>query len=339
MDYIERLREQLIKQGYGKRYIYLCEQYCTRLLQNGLPVIFDNIHFSLLLGMTTQDLGKMIFLTDSLYNSISIPKKSGGKREISIPTVNLKYVQRWILDNILYNIRVSSQATGFVKGLSIVDNARPHVNKECVITIDIENFFPTISFETIFRLFYYYGYTKEMSYVLAKLCTYEGKLPQGAPTSPYLSNIVSLKLDKRFNSLVNKLSDLNASYSRYADDLTVSGDKKIVKYVPLFKEIIQDERFIVNEKKFRVQNKPDRQMVTGIIVNEKISVPIQTKKYIRQQIYYCKKFGVDRHLEHIKSIRSNYKEYLYGIAYFIKMVENDYGTSLLEELNTIVWDY
>ena len=106
--------------------------------------------------------------------------------------MELKYIQRWILDNILSKIKVSEFATGFCANCSIVDNAKYHINKECVINIDIKDFFPSISFERIFRVFAYYGYTKEVSFFLAKLCTYEDELPQGSPASPMLSNIVNL---------------------------------------------------------------------------------------------------------------------------------------------------
>ena len=335
-QYINNLKQRLTKSGYNEYYIKLCEQYSTRLLQNRLPVIFDRKHFSLLLGLKEEYLKMLIILSDQLYNNVDIPKKLGGYRTIDIPIEGLKYVQRWILDNILYNIPTSTASTGFVPKKSIKENAEKHVNKDCVITFDIKDFFPTIKFEEVFRIFNYFGYTNDMSYVFAKLCTRLGSLPQGAPTSPYISNIACLKLDKR---LLNLTQSLNANYTRYADDMTISGGRFLIKYLDLFKEIISEEGFVINNKKTNIKYRHDRQMVTGLVVNEKVSIPKKTKRYLRQQIYFCMKYGVSNHLNYIKCNKSNFKEHLYGLAYFIKMVESEEGDKFLNDLNMITWDY
>ena len=133
-----------------------------------------------------------------------MPKKNGGVRIINIPSADLKYIQRWILKYILNNIHVSEHANGFVKSKSILTNAQNHVNSECIVNIDLKDFFPSIEFEQVFKIFKYYGYTKELSYTLAKLCTFQGVLPQGSPASPAITNIICLKLDKRLSSLGEK---------------------------------------------------------------------------------------------------------------------------------------
>ncbi|ODP27610.1 RNA-directed DNA polymerase [Paenibacillus nuruki] len=276
-------------------------------------------------------------VTEMFYKEISIPKKRLGEyRDISIPAQGLKYIQRWILDNILYNIPVSEVCTGFVKEKSIIDNAKKHINKDCVINMDIKDFFPSITYNDVFFIFKYYGYTNEVSFLLSKLCSYKGSLPQGAPTSPYISNIISYKLDVRFMLLAKKLK---ADYSRYADDITISGNKYLVKYLKVFKNILIEEGFKVNERKTRIQYSNKRQEVTGIIVNNKLSVPKETKQYLRQQIYYCKRFGVNSHLARIGIQKSNYKEHLYGMAFFIKMIQQEEGENMLNNLNDIDWDY
>ena len=119
--------------------------------------------------------------------------------------------------------------------------------QECLITIDIKDFFPSIRFKTVYRIFSYFGYTNDMAYVFAKLCTKEELLPQGSPTSPYISNIVCLKLDKR---LLKLTQSLNADYTRYADDMTISGYKNIDKYIDLIEKIINDEGFQLNISNF-----------------------------------------------------------------------------------------
>ncbi|MCU6793729.1 retron St85 family RNA-directed DNA polymerase [Paenibacillus sp. WQ 127069] len=338
-NYLEKLANETRLQGYDDTYTYLCVQYASRLINNGLPVIFDPDHLAMMIGLEPIYIKRLFYFSnksEKLYKEIEIPKKTGGFRTLSVPIEGLKYIQRWILENILNNIPVSSSAMGFVKGKSIVDNAIKHVNKECVINYDIKNFFPTIKRKDIFRIFKYYGYTNEVSYLLSKICTYNDSLPQGAPTSPYLSNIHCLRLDKRFLKFSNKI---DGEYSRYADDITISGSKKITSYSKVIEKIIEDEGFIVNEKKTRYQKQIGRQIVTGLIVNKHVSVPIQRKRYLRQQIYYCKRYGVSSHLKYINSKKSNFKQYLYGLAYFVKMVEKERGEYFIDQLNHVVWDY
>jgi retron-type reverse transcriptase len=328
---------KLLEGGYNKEYRNLCIQYSERLLENNLPVIFDRDHLAMLLGVNVNYLSKLVMITEQFYKLARIPKrKSGQFRELSLPFKTLKEVQRWILHNILYKIEVSSYAKGFKVNESIVENAKPHVKKECVLKIDLKNFFDNISYNSVFRVFNYYGYTKEVSFFLARLCTFKGRLPQGAPTSPYLSNIICKRLDKRLSAFATVN---NFQYTRYADDITFSGKRKLEKKVDYICDIIENEKFIINKEKLKIQFKTRRQMVTGLIVNEKLSVPMETKKLLRQQIYYCKTYGVSSHMAWLEIDKSNYKDYLYGLAYFIKMVEPGNGEKFLKGLDEIHWDY
>ena len=335
-DYICRLVQNMKFKDMDEKYINLCTEYANRLIDNNMPVIFDMIHFQKLIGFKRWYIYEIIKSKERFYNIIKIPKRKTGYRNLTIPVKNLKTIQRWILDNILYNIKISEHSTGFTPHKGIIENARPHVNKEYVIKLDIKNFFDNIDFKRVFRIFNYYGYTNNMSYILTELCTYNGCLPQGAPTSPYLSNIVCLKLDKRFGSLCKKIG---ANYTRYADDITISGNQSIVGYYKTFIKIISTEGFEVNKDKVKILNGNKKKVVTGIVVNEKLSVDRRIKNNLRQHIYYCKKFGVENHLEHIKCTRSFYKEYLYGIAYFIKSVEEEEGKKFLQDLDDILWEY
>ncbi len=218
-DYINRLKEEIELREIEESYGQLCIEYAERLIENNLPVIFDREHIALLLGINYDYVNKIMLFTDKFYKVYKMKKKNGDYREISIPNVRLRYIQRWLLDNILYKISVSEHVTGFVPKKSIVDNAIKHVNKELVLAMDIKEFFPSVKFEKIFNIFYYYGYTKEVSYCLARICTLDGSLPQGAPTSPYLANIVCKRMDMRIESLCGKI---NAIFTRYADDITIS---------------------------------------------------------------------------------------------------------------------
>ncbi|NRT80938.1 retron St85 family RNA-directed DNA polymerase [Clostridium beijerinckii] len=335
-NHIEKFIDKLKVMQYSDDYINLCIEYAERLTDNNLPIIFDIEHFSFLVGLEKEYINYIIHKKKHFYIEFTIKKRKGGNRLLSIPSKKLKYIQRWILDEILYKIPVNEHAKGYIPNKSIVDNAKPHVKKKCIIKLDIKDFFDNIDYNRVFRIFYYYGYTKNMSYKLAELCTYENKLPQGAPTSPYISNIVCLKMDKRFSKLCNKF---NATYTRYADDITISGDNSITKYFKAYVRIIESEGFEVNAEKV-ISIKGNRtKRVTGIVVNEKLSVGREMKRKLRQQIYYCKKYGVRDHLKKIECEKSFYKEHLYGIAYYIKSVEPIDGEKFLEELDEIMWEY
>ncbi|KUO74606.1 MAG: hypothetical protein APF81_13255 [Desulfosporosinus sp. BRH_c37] len=148
LEYIEKLQQMLRKREFSPSYVAICVQYAERLLDNNLPVIFDKTHLALLIGFDEKYLHRLYFFSDKLYQQIKIPKKNGTYREISIPVEGLKYIQRWILDNILYKLSISGEATGFVPNRSIIDNAKKHINRDLVINMDIKDFFPTIRIQS-----------------------------------------------------------------------------------------------------------------------------------------------------------------------------------------------
>lgn len=262
---LDKLKNELLNSGEEDSDIKAALEYANNLSRLNMPVIFDANHFALLQGCSKQELSvMMIGLEKYYYHKLSIPKKNGFPRQLNVPSHSLKTIQKWILNNILYKIPVSEQAQGFCKNRSIVTNAEKHINKECIINLDLKDFFTTITRKQIYNVFYYYGYTEQISNILARLCTYDGYLPQGGVTSPYLSNIVCLKLDKRLNLLAQSY---DATYSRYADDITFSGNKGVTKILSVANKIIEDEGFVVNSQKTRIQYKNRRQEVTGLIIN------------------------------------------------------------------------
>lgn len=337
MNYVQKLKNRMIEQGEDEKYIELCTSYAQRLCDNNVPVIFDFKHLALLLGYEPSELAFYLFASEeSFYTQIEIPKKSGGMRDIEIPSDKLKSIQRWILKNVLDNMEVHDSCYGFMKGKSIYDNALLHVGKECVLNMDLKDFFPSISQKDVFNIFYLRGYNKKVSYYLAKLLTKDGVLPQGSPASPKISNIVANHMDKRLSELAKQY---NAVYSRYADDLTFSGASNIKNMIPIISQIIQEETFQVNKKKTRYSYYFQRQEVTGLIVNKKVSVP---KEYLREfykEIYYCKRFGVSSHLKKTENHKSFFKEHMYGKAYFINMINKEVGQKILNELDSILWEY
>lgn len=335
--YLNDLLNILIVNDLPDDVLEACMAYAAQLRQNGLPVIFDRDHLAYLLGIKSTRLTYCVASQDSHYTSFEIPKKSGGQRVIDAPSAELKAIQRWILDQILVRMHTSQHAYGFIRGRSIVDNARCHMGKQCVVGIDIQDFFQSIGIDSVFRIFYYYGYSREVSYYLARICTYRGHLPQGSPASPYLANIAFLKADKRLSMLS---STYNASYSRYADDITFSGSGNLDNILEPAIQILNDEGFSHNPSKTRIARNHQRQEVTGLIVNnDTVHVRKSFKRKFFQEIYYCKKYGVSNHMEHLNQNKLFYKEHLYGKAYFISMVEPATGKRALEALDSIDWDY
>lgn len=337
-DYIINLEKALLDAKKGKKYIEICLNYARKLQDVGLPVIFDKRHLAGLLGMNLADLVALLHIdSNSLYTLKTIPKKNGTKRQIVIPCVLLKYIQRWILDNILYKIPISHHATGFRKESSILQNAQVHTSQECIINIDLKDFFPTITIDDVFRIFNYYGYTKEVSYTLAKLCTFDGVVPQGSPASPCISNIACLRLDKRLSELAR---NYHAQYTRYADDMTFSGPREINNMLSIVCSIIEDEGFKINKEKLRISFQNQRQEVTGLIVNGAcVKISKDYKRKLQQEIYYCKKYGPYNHQEQINDHHAFFKEHLYGKAYYVYMVEPVWGAKFLAELDEVNWDY
>lgn len=314
----------------------LIEEYNQRLKDNNVPVIYNLRHLRQLLGIhkSAQERLFGIRKCDS-YRVFHIPKKNGGLRKIEAPSEELKRIQLWIKENILDQFSVSQYAKGFIKGISIYDNAVPHVGKDLVINIDLKDFFPSVEYCEIYKIFKYIGYTDSVSKLLTNLCTNsKNVLLQGSPASPVISNLVSLRLDKRLGRLAEKVG---ATYTRYADDITFSGNKNLVKYINLIRKIIHEEGFRINEKKFRLQYSNQRQEVTGLIVNNGVSVPEHRIKELENAIYYCKKYGVVDHMAHINCAKGFYKEHLYGLAYFIKMINRARGEKFLSQLDEIDW--
>ncbi len=335
-DYLTLLEDQMRREQYSQEYILLVKTYAKRLILNSVVVIFDFNHLCYLLECSKEELRAYIYNKNSNYRSFEIPKKSGGTRQIEAPTQPLKIIQRWVLDQILCNVSISVHAFGFRKKKSIVDNAKNHKERECVINIDIVNFFTSIKGLEVYKVYRYLGYTKQVSSVLTMLSTKDDSLPQGAPTSPYLSNIICKKMDKRISKLAQSIG---ANYSRYADDITLSGPMDIKNYLCTIKKIIVNEGFCVNDKKIRIQFQNQRQTVTGLVVNQEVSVPKEEIRSLIQEIYYCKKYGVNGHLRKRGIKNSGYKDHLYGKAYFIKMVNQELGLKLIKDLDQIIWEY
>lgn len=190
----------------------------------------------------------------------------GGFREIRQPRKDLKAIQAWILRNILDKLAPSPYATAYIKNKNISGNISPHVHNRYFICLDMDDFFPSISIRRVEKVYSLIGYSKKSAYVLARLCTCSNSLPQGAVTSPALSNLIAAKFDRR---IAGYTSRRNITYTRYADDITLSSNNPVIlcKSLPRIIKIIKSEHFEPNMNKLRVLGPKKRCLITGLVKN------------------------------------------------------------------------
>ncbi|MBQ8350229.1 MAG: RNA-directed DNA polymerase [Ruminococcus sp.] len=226
-----------------------------------------------------------------------------------MPNSFLKTVQRRILDHYLYKLDVSEFSTAYCKGKSLLDNASPHIGKEYIVKLDISHFFDNIDDDMVFMIMRQLGMSAPVTSMLTNLCVHNGRLPQGAPTSPYIANLVMKHFDKRLGAWC---SERKISYTRYCDDMTFSGSKETVKnsrLVGKVKHMLYRMGFDLNEKKTVFVSSSQQQKVTGIIVNETPHIPREMRRTIRQEIYYCTKFDITESIKQ-NGLDVSEKEYL-----------------------------
>lgn len=240
---------------------------------------FDRLEdLAVRLEMTPEELRAI----EPSYHTFEIPRRSGGHRTIHAPDDRLKEVQRRILHRVLHGLRAHPSVHGFERGRSIVTNALPHVGKAVVICLDIRDFFTEITAHRVFSYLRRVGWSRHTAAEINRLCTWRGSLPQGAPTSPRLSNLVNYGMDARLAGLASKLG---GDYTRYADDLTfslVSDDGGTVRtLVQTARLIVLEEGYQLHPGKVSVRRRHHRQEVTGLVVNERIHMPRETRRWLR----------------------------------------------------------
>lgn len=237
-----------------------------------------------LIGISPKILYSIRFRRSKYYRSFRIKKKKKGEyRFIYSPRTYLKVVQWWILDSILSRVKISDNAFGFVRGKSSVSNAICHIGANHLLNVDIKEFFPSILEESVTRAFVSLGYSNEVSEHLAAICTLDGRLPQGAPSSPAIANIVCRAMD-------NELSDLAAgrglTYTRYADDLTFSSKSFIGNdLLSKVQEITVRHGFVLNGDKTRFAGRGDQMEVTGVVINVRAQPPLRWRKRARATLH------------------------------------------------------
>lgn len=257
------------------------------------------------------------------YREFKVAKKNGGYRILAEPSKMLKGIQRNILKNYLYKQSISPHVKSYIKGVSLKENALAHTGQKKILKLDIENFFDNVDFLKVYN--YAFGpekLPKSVGLLLTHLTTYYGALPQGAPTSAYISNIVM----KDFDYIVGEYChNLDVNYTRYSDDMTFSGDfdpKLIIRFV---RRQLRKMGFNLNEDKIHVVSSSQSQVVTGITVNKKMRALKKYRYKIRQEIYYIKKYGLENHLLRIDYPKSkiSYLRNLYGRISYASYIDSD----------------
>lgn len=284
-----------------------------------------------------------ILPNEKRYTEYTIVQKNSKTRKISSPDFRLKQLQRKLLYFLTLCHKPKKNIYGFIQGRSIKHNAANHTRKKHLLNIDIQDFFPSINFGRVRGLFLKdpFNFPESIATILAQLCCHNGRLPQGAPTSPIISNLICYKLDNQLNKLAR---ETKVTYTRYADDLTFSSNLRVfpkeiseiidgeLKLNPFFVNIIRKNGFEVNSQKTRYSHNFNRQEVTGLIVNE---LPNVKRKYVRQiraMIHAWSKYGYKAsNNEFIKKYyfnnsvsktnRNTFKKVLKGKIEFLKQIK------------------
>lgn len=334
-----------------------------KLLAQELPLIKDDKALAEFLGIEYKKLRFLVYHRDVVlvdhYHRYTIPKKKGGERNIAAPKSILKNAQRKILEEILSKIPTSEYAHGFLRGKSVVSGAKAHMTQkssgtetQLLINMDLEDFFPTITFERVRGMFKTFGYSGYIASMLAMLCTYcermpievRGEikyvktsnriLPQGSPASPMITNIICVKLDKRLSALASKY---NCIYTRYADDMSFSfieekDDLNLRKFMGLTSKIVGEEGLNINKKKTRFLRKNNRQCITGVVINnEQIGVAKKWIKTLRAAIYNANKLKNSGVLIPSKTINE-----ISGMISWVKSVNAERYADIIEDGRNLI---
>ena len=337
--------------GLGNR-----ESDRTRLERHSLPIFATPAELAQGLGISVGELRFLAFTRVASecthYRRFQIPKKSGGMRLISAPMPRLKSAQLWIYNNILKPLPMHENAHGFLSDRSIVSNATPHVGKAVVVNVDLKNFFPTVGYRRVKGTFASLGYSEAVATILALLCTEadvdevelddrtfyvaksERRLPQGAPTSPALTNRICRRLDHRLTVIAKRLG---FTYTRYADDLSFSCDNTgsvvIGSLLRQLAHVVGEEGFEIHPGKTRVFRRGRRQEVTGLVVNDKLAVPRKTLRRFRALLFQLEKDGPKG--KKWGALGTDVVSSAIGFATFVAMVDAAKGAPLVARARAI----
>lgn len=310
--------------------LHTLEDFCAYLYHNQDERQFYRLYYQLV-RFSHEEYCK------GCYTLREFPKKSGGTRQICVPSLPLKRIQRGILP--LLSGGEFRYATAYTAGKSVRDNALPHLGQPLVVKLDICDFFGSVTFQQVFQAIdralensllagrHYLNaddrasvenknYNSVLSFYFARLCTRGGALPQGAPTSPLLSNLVFAPLDEIIGGYCEKR---RIAYTRYSDDMTFSGSFNPLSLIGFVRHILASNGFELNDGKTKILNRGCRRKITGAVVNEKLQAPREYRRGIRQEMYYIQKYGLEGHLSRrkVKAEPQKYRNSLLGRIGFV----------------------
>jgi RNA-directed DNA polymerase len=288
------------------------------------------------LGAPDRDLQLIIENKHCHYFSFPISKSDGTSRIITPPKWKLKNIQKCIKIYLDSHIHWSPYVHGGIHKRSPMTNAIVHVGKKMVANLDVKQFFPSVIQEMVLTALIRIGCAPKTAVLLADLTTYQGCLPQGAPTSTLLANLVFVPIDDRFQ---NFCRTRRFTYTRYVDDITISGNCDLRPFQGIFVKFIEDGGFSVAENKVFFRGRHERQIVTGLLVNDKLRpTPLFTRE-LRHDLRNCWPGAAEPHLvaaAHHCFPRELYRK-LWGRINFVRSIDNKLGRELRGLMAKIRW--
>lgn len=257
------------------------------------------------------------------YHSVQIPKRTGGVRSLSVPDEVLKAIQRRITAVLLLRMPVSFYAKAYKDCSSVLKNASPHIGKSVVLKLDILHFFDSIQYSQVKeKAFPSTQYSEPIRILLTMLCYHGNALPQGAPSSPTITNIILYSFDELIGAWCR---EQNIDYTRYCDDMTFSGDFDPQTVIDFVRTELKQLGFLLNNQKTKILRTGSQQIVTGIVVNEKLHVPSDYRRKLRQEIYFCQKYGIDDHMQRcsLSVPKDKYLQQLLGRVNYVLQIDPD----------------
>jgi len=341
--------------------ICIQEKVYKSLVNKNLPVIESGKELSAFFGITNNELN---WLAQKYRLQVRQPehlrhyhyslhkKRDGNYRLLESPKRRLKSLQRQINNRILNHCKVHQAAHGFIKKNNCKTHAAIHTNKKFLFVFDLQQCFQSIQWHQIYSIFSNLGYSREVSYYLTKICTHQNyanhpllykldslqqsrlktrHLPQGAPSSPALSNLVLYHLDKRLTGLAKKL---HLEYSRYADDLAFSGNQQRCWkfFEPLVGAICLEEGFQLNHRKSRILKTAQRQKLTGIVVNQKVNIDRRYYDQLKATLHNCQRHGLS---SQNRFNHPDFRAHLLGCIQYVKSLNSNKGEKLYQLFQSI----
>lgn len=290
------------------------------LTERGVFPLLSLGHLAQVTGASYDYLRELVARRRDPYEEFSMPKRSGGTRQIAAPEPMLMDVQRWILDHILISVPTSGSSFAYRRGISIVDCASQHRGARWLLKLDLHSFFDSIGERSVYRVFKELGYDKLVSFELARITTraetatsapwrahrstipsysvtQQGRLPQGAPSSGALANAAAGPLDE---SLIEYATKHRLVYTRYSDDLTFSSAtdferENAVQHLRALGALIRAGGFTVHNSKTRIVPPGARRIVLGLLVDDTVRLMPEHIRRIENHLRGAEKFGLANH--------------------------------------------